>query len=34
MSWSKINYPESMRKLHEDVRERAIAMDNTLNQCI
>lgn len=30
MSWSKINYPEPVGKLHEDVRERATAIANQL----
>jgi uncharacterized protein YdaT len=30
MSWSTINYPEPMRKLHEEVRRRAIDIANQL----
>ena len=30
MSWNKINFPEPMRKLREDVRDRAIAIANQL----
>jgi uncharacterized protein YdaT len=30
MRWSEINYPEPMRKLHEDVRKRAVEIANEL----